>query len=73
MGFSKMGDMIKVRRKFFRLTQADLAEMAGVSHNTVYKIERGQGNPTLQVLADIGGVLGLEIGYLIPADKTLAP
>lgn len=73
MGFSRIGKTIKLRRKQFNLTQGDLAEIAGVSHNTIYKIERNQANPTIQVLANIGEVLGLEIGFSIPADKTLTP
>ncbi|GAB1472654.1 hypothetical protein MASR2M69_00940 [Bacteroidota bacterium] len=43
------------------ITQPDLADIAGISVNTLYKIERGQANPTIEVLAKILDVLGLAI------------
>jgi len=61
MLFSKIGNAIKIRRKQLRITQPDLAEMAEVSVNTLYKIERGQANPTLKVLEKILTILGMEI------------
>lgn len=43
------------------ISQLDLAEMAGISLNTVYKIERGLANPTVAVLNKITEILGMEI------------
>jgi transcriptional regulator with XRE-family HTH domain len=57
----EIGAGIKFRRKFLKITQPDLAEMAMISVNTLYKIERGQGNPTLDVLEKILVVLGYEL------------
>jgi len=56
-----VGNSIKERRKTLRVTQLQLAELAGVSVNTLYKIERGQANPTLETLTKIANILGLEI------------
>ena len=56
-----IGEQIKLRRKELRITQPDLAEIAGVSVNTLYKIERGEANPTLEVLEKLLDVLKLEI------------
>ena len=56
-----IGEQIKLRRKELRITHPDLAEIAGVSVNTLYKIERGEANPTLEVLEKLLDVLGLEI------------
>ena len=56
-----IGNQIKERRDSLRITQLDLAEMAEISPNTLYKIERGQANPSLKVLLKITEVLGLEI------------
>lgn len=56
-----VGKSIKERRKILRVTQAQLAELAGVSINTLYKIERGQANPTLATLTKIANVLGMEL------------
>ncbi|MFU8859128.1 MAG: helix-turn-helix domain-containing protein [Cyclonatronaceae bacterium] len=57
----EIGRTIKERRDILGITQPDLAEMAGVSVNTLYKIETGQGNPTVNVLNKIAGILGLEL------------
>lgn len=71
MRFTVIGQSIKARRKVFQLTQEDLAEMAEVSPNTIYKIERGQANPTLGVLASIGEVLGMELTLSVLPTKSL--
>ena len=56
-----IGEQIRFRRKELMITQPDLADIAGISINTLYKIERGQANPTIEVLGKILDVLGLEI------------
>jgi transcriptional regulator with XRE-family HTH domain len=56
-----LGKQIKERRDSLRITQLDLAELAGISPNTLYKIERGQANPSLNILLKITDVLGLQI------------
>lgn len=56
-----IGEQIRHRRKELMITQPDLADIAGVSINTLYKIERGQANPTIEVLGKILDVLGLDI------------
>lgn len=56
-----IGEQIRLRRKELMITQPDLADIAGISVNTLYKIERGQANPTIEVLGKILDVLGLEI------------
>jgi len=56
-----IGESIKSRRKALRVTQPELAELAGVSVNTLYKIERGQANPTLDTLEKIANILGMEM------------
>lgn len=56
-----IGNQIRLRRKELMITQPDLADIAGISINTLYKIERGQANPSIRVLGKILDVLGLEI------------
>lgn len=58
---SSLSDNIRNRRKFLKITQEELAEIAGVGVNTLIKLERGEGNPTLSVINKILDVLGLEI------------
>lgn len=56
-----IGTSIKSRRKALRVTQSQLADLAGISVNTLYKIERGQANPTLEILTKIADTLGMEV------------
>ena len=56
-----VGTVIKRRRKALKVTQPHLADQAGISVNSLYKIERGEANPTLDLLKKIADVLGLEI------------
>lgn len=62
---SEIGKKVKERRDTLGITQPDLAEMADISVNTLYKIETGQANPTVKVLNKIGDVLGMEISLVI--------
>ena len=60
-----IGEQIRLRRKELMITQPDLADIAGISINTLYKIERGQANPSIEVLGKILDVLGLEITVVV--------
>jgi y4mF family transcriptional regulator len=61
MSIQQLGEYLKVRRKTLGITQPHLAELAQISTNTLYKLERGQGNPSLEVLNKLAEVLGLEL------------
>lgn len=61
MSVSVIGNSIRQRRNALKITQPHLAELAGVSVNSLYKIERGEANPTLELIEKIAGVLGLEV------------
>lgn len=56
-----LGEVIRNRRKELGITQPHLAELADISTNTLYKVERGQGNPSLHVLNKLAEVLGMEL------------
>lgn len=56
-----LGEVIKTRRKELGITQPHLAELAQISVNTLYKLERGYGNPSFEVLNKLAEVLGLEL------------
>jgi len=58
---NNIGKTIRNRRKELGITQPHLAELAGISTNTLYKLERGQGNPSLDVINKLAEVLGLEL------------
>lgn len=61
MTIQEIGTYMRDRRKMLGITQPDLAEMAQISINTLYKIERGEANPSVKVLNKIVEILGLEI------------
>ena len=56
-----LGQQIRERRNFLRITQGDLSEIAGVSLRSLIDIEQGKGNPSLSQLMKILDVLGLQI------------
>jgi transcriptional regulator with XRE-family HTH domain len=58
-----LGEAIKDRRKELDITQPHLAELAEISINTLYKVEKGQGNPTVEVILKLANVLGMEFTF----------
>lgn len=56
-----LGLQIKERRKALKITQKELADLAGISINTVVAAERGQGNPKISTYLAICNVLGLKL------------
>ncbi|HUI32488.1 MAG: helix-turn-helix transcriptional regulator [Dysgonamonadaceae bacterium] len=58
---NRLGETIRDRRNELGITQPHLAELANISTNTLYMLERGQGNPSLKVLDKLAEVLGMEI------------
>jgi len=56
-----IGQLIQQRRDHMNITQNQLADIADVGINTLYKIETGQANPTFESLQKITDILGLEI------------
>ncbi len=59
------GKAIKNRRKDLEITQPHLAELAQISINTLYKLEKGQGNPSLDVINKLAEVLGMELNFQV--------
>ena len=57
----QIGEKIRARRKMLRLRQRDLAELAEVTLRGLTDLENGKANPTINQLAKIAEVLGLEL------------
>ncbi len=57
----EIATIIQNRRKELAINQEDLAEMTQVTSRTIYAIESGKGNPSIETLQKILTVLGLEI------------
>jgi len=60
-----IGQALQERRHHMHITQKQLADMADIGINTLYKIETGQANPTIESLQKIADVLGMEISLQI--------
>lgn len=58
---SNLGKQIASRRKQLNISQADLADMSGVSLRTLSAIENGDANPSVDVLSRVLEPLGLVI------------
>ncbi|MHB9880358.1 helix-turn-helix domain-containing protein [Pacificimonas sp. ICDLI1SI03] len=70
---SRVGQQIERYRISRNLTQAELAEMAGISRSTLARIEAGKGG-TIDSLARLMRALGLEDRLLdIVPDAKLSP
>lgn len=69
-GIQEIGKIIQERRGQLRITQKHLADMADIGINTLYMIETGQANPTLESLQRIADILGMEIILQIKKSKT---
>ncbi|MEQ8244250.1 helix-turn-helix domain-containing protein [Fulvivirga sp.] len=61
MDLKSIGRLIQIRRKFLKVSQQDLSEIAGISERTLRDIEKGLANPELETLSNICHALGLEI------------
>lgn len=57
----EIGKKLQQRRDELSIKQEDLAEMTGITSKTIYLIESGKGNPSVDTLNKIMDVLGLEI------------
>ena len=60
-----LGESIYQNRKRQRMTQAELAEKAGVTEQTIRKIEHGEGNPQLDVLCPLIIELGINPAEIV--------
>lgn len=62
---SPLGERLRSRRRKLGLTIAQVAERAGLSLPYVSNLERGRGNPTLDVLTSLAAVLDLPMAQLV--------
>jgi transcriptional regulator with XRE-family HTH domain len=56
-----LGQQVRILREEKDLTQAELAERAGIGAKYVGEIERGQTNPTMRLVWRLSGALGVEV------------
>jgi len=65
MHYTDLIKAIKERREALQVTQETLAELSGVGLRTLKQFESGKGNPTLQTLQKIAGVLGMDVSLIL--------
>ena len=61
MDAKELGKAIQLRRKSRKISQEDLAEIAGIGQRTLRDIEKGSANPELATLLNICSVLGMKL------------
>lgn len=64
-----IGDNIQVTRQAAGLTQESLAELVGVSRQTVAKWEAGETSPDLEHAASLASALGCTVDALVTFDS----
>jgi len=62
-----VGEEVRERRIRLRLSQEKLAQLAGVHTNVVGRLERGEYNPTVLLLAAVAVKLDTTLGALFTA------
>lgn len=61
--------VLKERREALGITQVHLAELGDVSLRTLKALEVGKANPTLETIAKLTEVLGMEIRLQVKASQ----
>lgn len=56
-----IGKQIKERRLDLKIKQQEVADLSGISINTIVALERGVGNPRIETIISICDVLGLQL------------
>lgn len=67
-----VGENIRRIREERKLTQAYVAEQAGISQAMLCQIERGTKNPSLQVGKEIATIFGCSLDCLIERERCKA-
>ena len=62
----ELASIIKLHRKAAKLSQLQLAELAGVGKTVVFDIEKGKETVKLSTLRKVMEVLNIEIRYTSP-------
>ncbi|MGV9822422.1 helix-turn-helix domain-containing protein [Nocardia xishanensis] len=57
-----IGHAIRAARRRHRLTQEQLAELAGTSTRTIREIEHGSGGTSIATVAAVANTVGLTLG-----------
>ncbi len=61
----EIGSQLRAARLQAGLTQVELAQKAGVRQAVISRLERGQGNPTIALIAEIAGAISLAPSFTL--------
>ena len=61
MLMDSIGTTIRKRRQELKITQRSLSELAGISINTLSRLEQGMINPQWETVEKIAVILGMEV------------
>lgn len=61
MSIEEMGEVIRLRRIYLRISKAELSRCSGVSVSSIKSFEAGKANPSIINLSRLCMSLGLEI------------
>ena len=62
---SNANEIIKAKRLKLGLSQKQLAEKAGLSHNTIYNLEANKVAPNLETYQKVCDALGLKLSSVL--------
>jgi len=60
-----LGERVRLQRRLLGISQEELAFRADIDRTYISQIERGVGNPSLQVLLRLAGVLQIKFAQLV--------
>jgi transcriptional regulator with XRE-family HTH domain len=61
----QLASQIPRKRKLQNLTQNELAKIVGTSQTAIARIEKGRGNPTLDLVQRLSDALELELALFV--------
>ena len=67
---ARLGTALRALRKARRLSQGDVARLAGVSASAISQAERGQRGLSLDTLLELSGMLGITLDELLRGEAT---
>ncbi len=67
----RLGEKLRILRKREQFTQTQLADMLGVDHTHVGKIERGERVPSLEILIKFTQIFNVTSDQLIMDDQEI--
>ena len=60
----RLANQILRARRHVGLTQVELASMSGIAQSEISRIERGDGNPTVETLSRVGRSLDMNLHFV---------